>query len=155
MDEIVNIDLDYYNKNKSQVTNWLCDIFEASAESLNLDGQFNNYCYFTLYLKENEPASVCRFIRFDNRKTVFCSRMVFTKEKFRGQGLARKVLDEGFKFLTEKYGCKRMISYISNDNKSSISLHKKSGYKPISKDIKFYKTNRFSFEDSSIYERNV
>lgn len=153
MEQLINIDKTFYTQNKNKTTNWLCNIFGISKEEMNLDKQLSNGVYFTLLLKDNQPVSVCRFVVFDDRKTVFCSRQIQTHEKFRQQGYAEKVLNEGFKFLKEKYNCKKMISYISKDNFASLALHKKVGYIKQTKPIKYYKENRFAFEDCEIMER--
>ena len=121
---------------------------------MDINQQLTHGVYFTLLLVDDIPASVCRFVIFDNRKTVFCSRSVYTKEEFRQSGYATKVLIEGFKFLKDNYNCKKLISYISKDNLASIKLHIKAGYHKQTKYIKYYIENRFSFDDSEIYEKS-
>ena len=46
---------------------------------MDINQQLTHGVYFTLLLVDDIPASVCRFVIFDNRKTVFCSRSVYTK----------------------------------------------------------------------------
>ena len=155
MEKIINIDFRYYQKNKKQTTKWLSDIFESNEKDMNLEKQLTNGVYFTILLLNNMPVSVCRFVVFDNRKTVFCSRQVQTVNKFRNKGYAERVLNEGFNFLKENYNCKKVVSYIDKNNKPSLSLHKKIGYIKKEKPAKYYKQNRFSFENSEIFEKKI
>lgn len=153
MQKLINIDENFYKENKKQTTEWLCNIFEVDKETLNLDKQLSNWVYFTLLLINNIPASVCRFVIFDYRKTIYCSRQVLTKKEFRRKGYAEIVLNEGFKFLSENHNCKKMISYIDKDNKASLNLHKKIGYIKLEKVPKYYSQNRFAFDDCEILEK--
>ena len=120
---------------------------------MNLDKQFANNVFFTILLLNNKPISVCRFILFDNRKTIFCSRQVLTIEKYRQKGYAKKVLNEGFLFLSKNYSCKKVISYIDKDNEASLILHKKAGYVKKEKNLKYYIKNRFAFKNCIIMEK--
>ena len=90
--------------------------------------EIDNDAMLILKVKNNKIISMINFLQYDNIDNLWCLFSLFTLKSERRKGYAEKILKYGIERVKEKKA-KLLISGIKEENKESILLHEKVGFK--------------------------
>lgn len=110
--------------------------------------QLQKGTYYYILIADERVASICRVIKLS--KSTYINSPIVTDDKYQGKGYATKCMI-GCERQLKKRGCKKLISFVDDENIASYNLHIKVGYTRIKdcdkfKDIKYYWDTAIVFE---------
>ncbi len=88
-----------------------------------------NNCFYCFVFNDNdEIITWCRVAKPWDRKTIYVIRQVETKDQFKGKGYASLCYFAVEEYISKIDNARKIISFVDDENVSSIKLHEKLGY---------------------------
>ena len=128
-----------YHKNKKDYLKLIDEMFYEDYNKLanvneiekHLDfifsNEYTNNAFLCLLMDNEKIISMVNFFEYNNMLNEWCLFAVFTKQNYRSQGYAKKILEKSILHL-KNYKCSKLISGIEKDNIASIKLHEEIGF---------------------------
>ena len=112
-------------------------------------------CFFCFVFNDNEEVVTwARVAKPYNRKTIYCIRQIETKEQHQGNGYASFCYSAIEDYVSKLENAKKLISFVDNENISSINFHKKMGY-TVNKTASKYLQNLYGWNSAIMFEKNT
>ena len=99
--------------------------FDPVSERIPTKEKFQQYISLNSVLLIRNQGEIAGVAIIDIQKKTMYLKHIVTNKKFRGQGIASKLLNKAF-YLSKE--CFRYILWVIEDNHSAIKLYKKFGY---------------------------
>ena len=131
------------------------EFFPDKTEQTMLETIRRN-CFFSfVFNDEGEVVAWSRSAKTYGRKTLYCLRHVETKPEFRGNGYAVLLYKASEDYIKQiDRDAKKIYTFVRDDNKSSIKLHEKMGYKRVKKPSK-YLVDMHGWDTAIMFEKRI
>ena len=149
------LDKELLLKDEAQYLGLIQSFYKANGDkfdNLNIEDMvINKNVFYCMVMNDRDVVCLCRFAKMYDRQTMYCIRQINTLKAYQHKGYAALCYVTIQDYVKSKGG-RKIISFVSNDNKNSQALHKKCGYNKVIPNKTLQSTNYY-FEGSYCYEK--
>lgn len=148
------VDEKAFKENPTKYLNTLREFAPDETEETMLRTLNNRESVFCFVFDDNDlVVSWARGVMAYNRQTIYIIRQVETKEEFKGKGYAGLCYTAIEEYLSKQDKAKRIITFVDDENISSIKFHEKMGYTRV--EPSKYLKDLYGWENAYMYEKEI